>query len=479
MNDLSDQQLLRDYAEHRSEAAFAELVRRHVDLVYSAALRMVRDAHKAEDVTQGTFIALARNTRKLTDRLVLSGWLHVTAQNLAAKAVRSDARRRAREHEAATMNDLLATEPNAAWERIAPHLDAALRELNEPDRDALLLRYFERKSALQMAQALGVTDEAAQKRVSRAVERLREIFARRGVSIGASGLAVVLSANAVQAAPVGLATTLCGATLAAAAAENGTLTLFKLMAATKLKAGAISTVILASAITSVVIQQHSQADVHKFDEASRQQAIQLDRNKTENARLSDLAALAARPTVNNQEELHRLQTEVAVLRQRTNGIVKLRDEAGRLQASLNDIRRDPQSVGTQPTVPSEEARTRTRYSMQLALAAMQYASDNGGQFPTHLTQAAKYFSAEVNEAPNLTFDQFEIVYTGSRTALAKYAHPGSLILVRQRQPWKNADGKWAKAYAFTDGSGQVVSVPAGNFEVWEKQHTVPSKTPNP
>src|SRR5437773_5961142 len=228
MNNLTDQQLLRDYTGRRSEAAFAELVRRHVDFVYSAALRMVRDAHLAEDVTQSVFVALAQNARQLTNRAVLSGWLHRTAQNLAANAVRSDVRRRAHEQEAAAMNELLSDETEAVWERIAPHLDAALVELSEADRDALLLRYFECKSARVMAQTLGVSDEAAQKRVSRAVERLREFFAKRGVTVGASGLVVVMSANAVQAAPIGLALTIStaaavtGATVAAAATATAT-----------------------------------------------------------------------------------------------------------------------------------------------------------------------------------------------------------------------------------------------------------------
>jgi RNA polymerase sigma factor (sigma-70 family) len=223
VNQLTDQQLLREYAERRSEAAFAELVRRHVDLVYSAALRMVRDSHLAEDVTQGAFVALARSAPQLIERAVLSGWLHRTAQNIAAQTVRTDVRRRAREQEAAAMNELFATESAGVWEHIAPHLDAALGGLSEADRDALLLRYFERKSAQEMAQVLGVSDDAAQKRVSRAVERLRAFFAERGVTVGASGLVVVISAHAVQAAPVGLAVTistaaaLAGTTIAATA----------------------------------------------------------------------------------------------------------------------------------------------------------------------------------------------------------------------------------------------------------------------
>jgi RNA polymerase sigma factor (sigma-70 family) len=166
-------------------------------------------------VSQSVFVAFAQQARQLTERPVLSGWLHRTTQNLAANAVRTDMRRRAREQEAAAMNELLANESDTAWEHIAPHLDAALGELSEADRDALLLRYFERKSALEMAQVLGVSEEAAQKRVSRAVERLREFFAKRGITVGVNGMLVVISANAVQAAPVGLAVTISTAAVLA------------------------------------------------------------------------------------------------------------------------------------------------------------------------------------------------------------------------------------------------------------------------
>src|SRR3989449_1373489 len=202
---------------------------------------MVCDSHLAEDVTQGVFVALAKNFAQLADRPVLSGWLHRTAQNIAAQTVRTDVRRRAREQEAAVMNDLLSAEPDVVWENIAPHLDAALGELSEPDRDALLLRYFERKSAHEIAEILGTSEDAAQKRVSRAVERLREFFAKRGVTVGASGLVVVISANAVQAAPVGLAVA-----ISTAAAITGTT-----ITATATKAIAMST--LQKTLVAVVI----------------------------------------------------------------------------------------------------------------------------------------------------------------------------------------------------------------------------------
>ncbi|HWN95732.1 MAG TPA: sigma-70 family RNA polymerase sigma factor [Methylomirabilota bacterium] len=295
MNGLTDQQLLREYAERRSEAAFAELVRRHVDLVYSAALRMVCDSHLAEDVTQGAFVALARSAPQLTDRAVLSGWLHRTAQNIAAQTVRTDVRRRAREQEAAAMNELFAAEPDGVWEHIAPHLDAALGELSEADRDALMLRYFERKSAQEMAQVLGVSDEAAQKRVSRAVERLREFFAKRGVTVGASGLVVVLSANAVQAAPVGLAISISTAAALAATTFTTTATAIatKAIAMTTLQKTSIAVALVAASVTiPLVVQHQTQIKLREENQSLRQQVEQLAELTAENERLSKLLAEA-------------------------------------------------------------------------------------------------------------------------------------------------------------------------------------------
>ncbi|MCC6819586.1 MAG: sigma-70 family RNA polymerase sigma factor [Verrucomicrobia subdivision 3 bacterium] len=323
MNRLTDPQLLRDYTERHSEAAFTELVRRHVDLVYSAALRMVCDAHLAEDVTQGAFVALAQNARQLTAHPVLSGWLHRTAQNLAAKAVRSDVRRRAREQEAATMNELLSAEPNAVWEHIAPHLDAALGELGEADRDALLLRYFERKSASEMATTLGISDEAAQKRVSRAVERLRELFAKRGITVGASGLVVVIYANGVQAAPIGLAITI--STTAALAGTTLATTTAKAIAMTTLQKTLITAMLAIVAGVGIHQTRHAsllraenqtlrQKQVPLADQVQRLQkerdgiARQLSALKEENEKLSV-----------NTPELLRLRGEVGMLRLQRKG----------------------------------------------------------------------------------------------------------------------------------------------------------------
>ena len=273
--DQTDQQLLLDYITRRSEAAFAEIVRRHVDLVYSAALRMVCDTHLAEDVTQGAFLALAQHAGQLAGRPVLSGWLHRTAQNLAANTVRSEVRRRAREQEAVAMNPSPAHETDANWETIAPDLDAALVELNDVERDALLLRYFERKSAREMAGILGLSEGAAQKRVSRAVERLREWFSKRHVTVGAGGLAVIISANAVQAAPVGLAVNICTAALTGTAVSGSTtVAAAKTIAMTTLQKIVVGTALVA-AVGTGIYEAHQARQLREQNAALQAQVIQL------------------------------------------------------------------------------------------------------------------------------------------------------------------------------------------------------------
>jgi RNA polymerase sigma factor (sigma-70 family) len=324
VNSWTDQQLLHDYAEHRSEAAFAEIVRRYVDLVYSAALRMVCDAHLAEDVTQGAFVALARNARRLTDHSVLSGWLHRTAQNLAANVVRSDVRRRAREQEAATMNELLAAGPETNWEAIAPHLDAALGDLSEAERDVVLLRYFERKSAQEMAGILGISDEAAQKRVSRAVERLREFFSKRNITVGAGGLAVLISANAVQSAPVGLAVTISASVALAGttAAATATVITTKVIAMTTLQKAIIGTALVAAVGTGIYEAHQASQLRDQVQTLQRQQAPLVEQNRQLQMELDDatnqLAAMLAEneqlKSNSNENELLKLRGEVTRLR---------------------------------------------------------------------------------------------------------------------------------------------------------------------
>ena len=222
----TDMELLARYTRQHAEDDFAELVRRHLGLVYSAALRQVRSPQLAEEVTQSAFIDLARNAARLKPDTILTAWLYQVTRRTAIDVVRREASRQLREQIATEMNAMNATA--ADWTHIEPLLDEAMHALDDTDRAAVLLRYFENKSLREVGATLGTSENAAQKRLGRALERLREFFAKRGVTIGASGLVVVISANAVQAAPVGLAVTvstaaaLAGTTLATTATATAT-----------------------------------------------------------------------------------------------------------------------------------------------------------------------------------------------------------------------------------------------------------------
>jgi len=204
MNELDDHELLAEFARGESEEAFAALVTRHVSLVYSAALRFSGNPHHAQEITQAVFIILARKAGSLRRCKLLAGWLYQTARLTAASFVKGEIRRQRREQEAYMQSTL--NEPNAAaWEQIAPLLDEAMGHLGETDRNAIILRFFENKTAQQVGAALELSEPATHKRVTRALEKLRKFFTKRGVSLTATIIAGAVSANSVQAAPVGLA----------------------------------------------------------------------------------------------------------------------------------------------------------------------------------------------------------------------------------------------------------------------------------
>lgn len=203
---VEDAELLRRYAEEKSEAAFGELVRRHLGLVYSAAFRRVGgDSHAAADVAQQVFTALARQAAALTRCAVLPGWLYAATRNQAVDYIRSERRRRAREQEAHIMNELvLSSAPEADWDQLRPVLDEAMDELGARDREVVLLRFFAGQPFAEIGAKLQLTEDAARMRVERALDKLHALLTRRGVTSTASALGAVLTTQAVSAAPASL-----------------------------------------------------------------------------------------------------------------------------------------------------------------------------------------------------------------------------------------------------------------------------------
>ena len=321
----SDLDLLRRFARDDSQDAFAEIVRRHLNLVYSAALRQVRSPQLAEEVAQSVFADLARvaatpssplNASNASSQTSLTPWFYAVTRRTAIDAIRKESRRQLREQIAVEMNKMNATAESGTgvspvWTDIEAYLDDAMAALDETDRSAVLLRYFENKSLREVGEALGASEDAAQKRVSRAVERLREFFSKRNVTISASGLAVLISANAVQSAPVGLAATI------SAAIVLTTTTIGMTMIHKILITGATA---VAIGIGIYAVHLQSQIKSLQQQQASLGQQIEQLRQERDDAK-NQLAAL---------------QQENEQLRANEKEVLKLRGEVARLRNAANN-----------------------------------------------------------------------------------------------------------------------------------------------
>jgi RNA polymerase sigma factor (sigma-70 family) len=344
-----DAELLRLYAADHSEDAFAELIQRHVDLVYSAALRRVGgDRHRAEDVTQQVFAELARQAKGLATHPALVGWLYTTTRRAALRAIRTEQRRAAREQEANAMNELLReSPPEPDWDRLRPVLEDAMDELGETDRHAVLLRYFQNRSLRDVGSALGLNENAARMRVDRAVDKLRDVLRKRGVATS-SALAAVISANAVQLAPAHLTVTLAATSLAAATAGTGTITLLHLMTATQVKIG-LTALVMAGAATVLVVQHQAQEKLRDENGVLTRQVAQL---KTDNDGLAKrLDAQVGTGSADQsgadsqREELLRLRGEVGVLRRQNESLTKA------VSSSQTSTPRQQTRASSEPSAP--------------------------------------------------------------------------------------------------------------------------------
>jgi RNA polymerase sigma factor (sigma-70 family) len=319
----ADAELLRRYAHERSEEAFAELVRRHLDLVHSAALRQVGgNRAAAADIAQAVFTELARQANHLTRHPALVGWLYTTTHRLAARHVRDETRRHRRERDAHAMQETHhSNDPEVDWSRLAPVLDEAMHELAEADRIALLLRHFEQRPFAEVGARLGLGENAARMRVERALDRLRGRLAKRGITSTGSALALALGGPAVVAAPAGLA-----ANIAAGALTASTFGLLSFMASIKLKIGAVVVGFGLLGTALLVQQQH------------------LERLRIDQSALT--AQLAEQSTAfrDAQQLIARKDAELAAAQDSRAELLRLRGEVARLNrgsANLSGLAKPP------------------------------------------------------------------------------------------------------------------------------------------
>jgi RNA polymerase sigma factor (sigma-70 family) len=474
MADTNDIALLREYLDRNSETAFAELVHQHVNLIYSVALRYTGNSHDAQDVTQVVFVILAKKAMSLRQRTNLTGWLYETTRFTSSQLLRTRARQQAREQEAYMQSTLNDSETEGIWRQLAPLLEEAMTRLNEKERALLVLRYFENKSGAETAALMGVNEWAARKRIDRAVEKLRKFFTKRGVVVPAAVLTTAISANSVQAAPIALAKTATALALAkGATASTSTLTLIKgalkIMVWTKAKTAVVTAVVAASVVVPLLVQHQARARLRDGDETLRRQAAQLAAQKTENDRLSNLAANSSL-SKEQLNDLQKLRTEVGPLRQQADEVAQLQQENRQLKAKTG------QDKPKTPLQLKEEAVAKMSYGKNWIIGFYQYAEKHNGQFPTNFEDAAAFVPDNAKNQSNVTTDQFEIVFQGSPSSLKK---PQDIIVLREKEAQNAGEsshppGQWMKTYTFADGHSAIHLEPSNNFDDYEKAHMISS-----
>ena len=330
--------LLRHYAEQQADEAFAELVRRHISLVHSAALRQVGgNTASAVDVTQGVFTELARQADRLTRHPALIGWLYTTTHRMAARHVRNEIRRQRREQEAHAMQELLqesAAEHPLDWAQLRPVLDAAMHDLSETDRLAVLLRHFEQRPLAEIGARLGLSENAARMRVDRALEKLRAKLAKRGVTSTAAALAVAMTGQAVTAAPATLTAFVTTGALATAATTTSAFGLLTVMASTQFKLS-VTAVLLTATLTGIAVQQRAVGQLRADNAGLTAHLAQLS---------GDLEALQAAET--------RRTAQIADTEKQAEELSRLRAEAARLRTPVKKL--SPAERLATPPSPEED-----------------------------------------------------------------------------------------------------------------------------
>jgi RNA polymerase sigma factor (sigma-70 family) len=463
MHPDADHELLRCYADHGCDEAFAELVRRHLNLVWAAARRVTHNSELARDVAQLVFTDLARKARTLPPETVIAGWLHRAAYLAAAKQIRGEVRRSQRERIAMTTSNSADSDESRAAGELQPVLEEALAELPEIDRDAVVLRFLAGRSYAEVGATLGTGEDTAQKRVSRALEKLRESFRRRGLDVGGGLMVAALDFAGTQAAPVGLASTVAKGALAAAEAASGMVTLVLLMKS-KITLGIVGGAALAVTLT----YQHNS----------------LNRLTNENSVLRSQLAEAMAPSPSTAAA----QTADSETRTRQQDqqdeLLRLRGEVAQLRQAAREGRNPPKAAPNVGSIPQLEAgdlakamlaaeavATRTVNAQKhLALAAHLYSRDHQERLPTTFEELKPLLGDALNldgTVAGVSFDLLEF-QPHERDI---YRFETSLILLRERNARQLPDGTWERIYSLADGSVHRFKGASGDFSDFEREGT--------
>ena len=448
MNDASDHELVQAFAGQGDQAAFTRLVERHMPLVYSTARRRLGGTGCVEDVVQQVFTLLARKSSSLPDRVILAGWLYQTTSHLAARTQRNEERRLAREQTAVTHMDTPSIDDT--WREIAPELDLAMDALSDLDRDALVLRYFQNKSLREVGCALGTTDDAAQKRLTRAIEKLRRLLALRGHPVSGPTLTAAILYCAVGPAPVALAQTISAAVLSSTALTLSTTTVNTIMMSSSILKPLLIGVTIGSAAIGLAIQRQ-QVQSTRADNAALQGRLAASESSGPEPQ-SPMENAAPQLNRDERSELLRLRGEVSLLRK---DLAQLAKDSGGIHAKES-------GVGPDPALPDEIEVRKDAYNkmknVALGIRILNTELLENPALRTKLMNLSETLPQELINRGNVPAEMLanvEILTPTVEWMMAAERYPEAIV-ARGTESYPNPDGSYTRVYCLGDGSVQSI-----------------------